>query len=125
VEFPIFLAADAVAAGLEQVVDAGYRPVVAHVDRYPVLAEHPARIEELRRLGCTIQMNAAAVGDPRHRRLLERGVVDVVASDGHGPVRRSPSLADAASELERRFDAERVEEWLWRTPRRILGLRSG
>lgn len=80
----------------------GYRPLIAHAERYRCLTAVPARVEELVSRRVLIQVNAASVTASLFspvgrfvRGLLKKGLVHAVASDGHREVGRSPHLADA------------------------------
>ncbi len=126
VEFFPGLPAHAFRGALERIADAGFVPVLAHVERYPALAAEPALIAELKGDGVVIQVNAEAIRTPRWGRkrpvdhLLHGGLVDFIASDGHDPVRRPPNLAGAAAILEQSFSAVHVDRWLRQRPRALL-----
>ena len=77
----------------------GVVPVLAHVERY--WGTTVERVEEWRGVGAVIQVDSAALsghGRSQHVAvdLLQRGLVDVIASDNHGDSR---SLATARSWL--------------------------
>jgi protein-tyrosine phosphatase len=77
----------------------GIVPVLAHVERY--WGSTPERVEEWRGVGAVIQLDSAALhSHGRTQRiaveLLERGLIDVIASDNHGDSR---SLANARAWL--------------------------
>jgi protein-tyrosine phosphatase len=68
----------------------GVVPVVAHAERYR--GSSPERVEEWRGVGAVIQVDSAALagrGRAQHLavELLQRGLVDVIASDNHGDTR--------------------------------------
>jgi protein-tyrosine phosphatase len=80
----------------------GVQPVLAHVEHYPQLLHAPQRVRELIDLGFLIQMNADSIARPRSdpkasacRRLVQRGLVHLAASDAHGVARRPPALKAA------------------------------
>lgn len=104
----------------------GYVPVIAHVERYACLVQKPARVEELRRLGAWIQVNADAVlGLEGHasgrfcKKLLAKGCVDVIASDSHGADRRACHLMQCRDYLNRKFDVGTADRLLYRNPAMI------
>jgi protein-tyrosine phosphatase len=88
---------------------AGVTPVLAHPERIAFFTADMSRLETLIRLGCLTQVNAAAIlggfgGKARDyaRRMLERGLVHVIASDAHDTQYRPPVLSqarDAAAEI--------------------------
>ena len=69
----------------------GYRPIIAHVERYQCLREnHYEHLEELSDSGMLIQVNAASVlGKDGYftarwcRKAIKLGLVDFIASDAH------------------------------------------
>jgi protein-tyrosine phosphatase len=75
----------------------GIVPVVAHAERY--WGTTPDRVEEWRGVGAVIQVDSAALhSHGRMQRiavdLLQRGLVDVIASDNHGDSRSLASARD-------------------------------
>lgn len=82
----------------------GYRPVIAHVERYLYQGEAPALWEEWRHSGAALQVNAAsyvgrygAAARELAWRALELGWVDLAASDYHA--RGRPWISQAREEL--------------------------
>ena len=102
VEFPDILMYRDVDGLLNQLTEAGMVPVITHPERNSFLQ---LRIDDLARWvsnGCYLQVTAGSVtgtfGKSAQRfahELLGRGLVHVIASDGHDCVHRPPSL-DAA-----------------------------
>jgi protein-tyrosine phosphatase len=75
----------------------GIVPVLAHVERY--WGTTPERVEDWRSVGAVIQVDSAALyGHGRSQRLalelLQRGLVDLIASDNHGDSRSLASARD-------------------------------
>ena len=61
-------------------------------------------VEELVRIGCVIQVSSDSITEPLRRgdtqilkRWIRRGLVHLIASDGHSPDRRPPRMADSLS----------------------------
>lgn len=84
----------------------GYLPIVAHTDRYYCLKERKRRIDLLKKVGAVIQVNANSItgndglahGELTEY-LLEKRKIDVVASDAHSLIGRTPDLSEAAAEI--------------------------
>ncbi|HEX9106596.1 MAG TPA: CpsB/CapC family capsule biosynthesis tyrosine phosphatase, partial [Longimicrobiales bacterium] len=97
VEFPFMMVPPQAARPLAAIVGQGFRPLLAHAERYAgVTAEG---VEEWRGAGAGIQVNGPSLlgkyGDGPRRlalELLERGLVDCLASDYHA--RSRPLVAD-------------------------------
>ena len=125
-EFSQYTEFEAMLAAARKVVDAGFVPVLAHVDRYPPIARCPERLSELVSEGCVAQVNADALveSQPRSRRtafsLLGEGLASVVASDVHGVGRRRSRLADARAALSARFSQDQADDWISTRPRALV-----
>jgi protein-tyrosine phosphatase len=127
VEFPPFLSFDMAVSAVARILDKGYRPVLAHVERYVFVGRHESGLASLRQMGCVVQINgdsiAARLGRATARRiwsLFDNGLVDVVASDGHDVHGRPIELLTAFSVLAERFATRAIETWMWENPTRIL-----
>jgi protein-tyrosine phosphatase len=105
--------ADATFALAEHVERAGLRPVIAHPERTEAVLDDPSVADELAARGWTLQVNASSLTG-RHGpaieelgwSLVERGLVGVVASDGHRTTR--PAHLDEAYRLARKRIGERA-----------------
>lgn len=110
---------------LREVAAAGWRPVLAHVERYRGIGARIGAAGRWRAEGAVLQVNAGSLlgqyGDEAERagwEMLERGWVGVMASDYHGlgPV----GLDGAADRLRGRDGGEAAELLLSVNPRRVL-----
>jgi protein-tyrosine phosphatase len=114
-EVPFTGPADLLVALAELTESAGLRPVIAHPERTEAFLDRPALADELAERGWTLQVNATSLlgrhgEDPADVGwdLLERGVAEIVASDGHRPAR--PPHLDAGYALAvQRLGAERAD----------------
>lgn len=105
-EVPFSGPADLVFALAEHVESAGLRPVIAHPERTEAGLDDPSLVEELAARGWTVQVNATSLTG-RHGpepeelgwSLVEHGLAQVVASDGHRTTR--PAHLDDAYRLAR------------------------
>jgi protein-tyrosine phosphatase len=101
IELPhgLFIDLREIVSGLMQ---RGIRPLLAHPEQCPELLFSERLADELVQLGCLFQLSTGNVTLARDRRFAQaikswvrRGLIHVVGSDGHSPVRRPPLLADA------------------------------
>jgi len=114
--------------GLRKGVDAGYRPILAHMERYECLYRRVDRLEELAALGVYLQMNADSVlgglMDSRAaqcRRLISEGWIHLLGSDCHNVTSRPPRMLDAVQYLrKKKVPDEVLERILFRNPQRVL-----
>lgn len=113
--------------GLKELVENGYFPVVAHVERVDVLFRDPDKIKELVKAGCYMQSNCEAYmggfWDRRSKKmmkLLENGWIHFLGSDAHDLQERAPVMADCVRKLEGKVAPERLEKLLYINPKRCL-----
>ena len=132
VEFSRQSSVQTICSGIRQVLDAGYQPLVAHVERCSAVDAHTDNAARLIDLGAMIQINAGSVlgraGLGQKRlcwKLMKQDLVHVVASDAHGPEYRPPELDLCANKIERRMGIAYAKTVLWDNPLKILSLGRG
>ena len=98
----------------EHLATAGLTPVVAHPERAESILSDPSASAELRARGWLLQVNATSLlgahGPEREEAawaLVEDGLADLVASDGHRPAR--PPFLDEAYQRVRERVGERAD----------------
>lgn len=92
----------------------GYIPILAHAERYENLFPQKERIEEIKKCGVKIQVNAASVcehkwGNIYRKRvwqLLKEQLVDYIASDAHSDVHRAPRVKECQKLIEKKLGKE-------------------
>lgn len=87
VEFPRLVADSTVRRALQDTVDIGLVPVLAHPERYACCS--PDLVREWRSLGALMQVDATTLLSSRSRglrarALVEEGLADIAAADNHG-----------------------------------------
>ncbi|MBE5801461.1 MAG: hypothetical protein E7319_04155 [Clostridiales bacterium] len=126
VEFFPSVKIDEMLKALRELANGGYRPILAHVERYHCLYGKWELIEELKHLNALIQMNAQTVlhsngiGNRFIRRLLEEDVVDFVATDAHNTSTRPVCLQAAYAFLEKHYGREKADLLTWRNQGQIM-----
>ncbi|MGB7759924.1 MAG: CpsB/CapC family capsule biosynthesis tyrosine phosphatase [Bryobacteraceae bacterium] len=108
VELPDVASDSGIEPGLDAILSARLRPVIAHAERNSCLLKNPALADRFVEIGCYLQLTAqsfaGAFGLDAKRlagSLLRRQLVHFVASDSHGAVHRRPFLALAYNEIAR------------------------
>ena len=117
--------------GLSRLSSFGYRPILAHVERYEQVMEENRAEELKRRTGCLYQVNVASLtGETgfalksRSRKLLKNGLVEFVATDAHNEKERGPRIGRCADWLEKRLGKEEMERLLIHNPEAVLADRE-
>jgi protein-tyrosine phosphatase len=113
---------------LARIRESGYRPIVAHPERYMGIGQSIDVVARWRDAGAYLQVNYGSLAGrygPAAQdvadRLLRRGWVDYLASDFHGHARLKIYRSEASKALER-LGADELFTYLSRTnPSRVLG----
>ncbi len=118
---------DHIRYGLYEALSHGYRPILAHVERYNRMLAKADRVEELVRMGCYIQVNAGSVMGsfgfgPKQftKRLLSQGLVHFVATDAHDMGKRKPALSGCAGYVSRKYGEGYAERLFYENPVRVI-----
>jgi len=113
---------------LLKIKEMGFRPIVAHPERYAYILSNPSILERMVSLGALAQVNAESLagtygGEVRFfsRECFRRGLCHIMASDAHGVSGRPPLVHRALEELEEVLDGETLEEVLIKRPAAVIG----
>ena len=127
VEFDFRSTGDEETLILRSLCKAGYRPVVAHPERYSYVQTSPRLINQWFRMGCLIQVNRGSLLGRFGRQaqamaveLVERGFATVVATDAHSARVRTPWMRDIREILAKEVSPQCARMLLLENPRRIL-----
>lgn len=89
-------------SGVEMLIQDGYIPVIAHIERYACLWQEEGRIERLYKMGAYLQVNADTIiakHDRKFRKrlhgLLKNELIHFVATDAHDLEDRRPKMQEA------------------------------
>lgn len=114
-------------AAVFALIAAGIVPVLTHPERLTWFEHHYAAFARLAQRGAWIQVTAAAlIGDfgkgPRRagERLLDDGLVHILATDAHGATQRPPKLAAGRDAAAKRVGRDEAEHMVSTRPRGIL-----
>ncbi len=114
---------------IQKLLDDKIRPIIAHPERNKDVIRDLAKIEPFVEMGCLLQLTASAVaghfGEGPHlcaRRLLELGVVSVLATDAHNLKGRRPELREGMEAAAEIVGDEAAHAMVHENPRAIVGL---
>ena len=93
---------------------AGYRPVIAHVERYQCLHKQKARLEEFQEQGVLFQVNYNSI--KKNKWLFQQGFVDLLSTDCHNEEERAPKIQENLKDLNTCCDRTQIERILRETP---------
>lgn len=109
---------------IRNICNEGYKPIIAHVERYDELYNDIDMIEELIRMGAYIQINTESVNGfltkSFIRKLLKNEMVHFVATDAHSMGKRRPLMKDAAMYIEKKYGSHYAEKLFIENPRCVI-----
>lgn len=116
------MTSESLIGALEKVIKLGYKPVLAHVERYFFLKI--SDVDKMEKMGVVLQVNLSSFSNALKKRtvaLLEKRLIHVVASDSHGTGRRNyEDAAMGLKELAKTVGKDRIKLMTEINPKRIL-----
>lgn len=125
VEFSYRISAEAMYSAVNELRMSGFRPIIAHVERYNCLYEKGVA-EHLTDCGAYLQVNAQSIISAKLKTahlikmLLKNDLVSFIASDCHGNKERSPNMGKCISVINKKYGAETVNKIFFENPMRIV-----
>lgn len=113
--------------GLSNLIQNGYFPVVAHVERYKAVACEKSRIYELLELGSYLQINVSGIMGMSGRKIkvfcnemLGEELVHFVATDAHDLKSRAPRIRKCADYIIKKYGAAYAKRLFIDNPQKML-----
>ncbi len=110
VDFLITPDARSIRIGTERLLNSGYRPIIAHIERYSCFYGKLDLVRELIRSGAIIQINTMGLLEgalSRTRRwclkLVSNGLVDIISSDAHNTESRNSDMSEVLALVRSKF----------------------
>lgn len=127
VEFPFEEDPDRVCDSIAKLIKKQYNIVLAHPERYIFIQKDLELAYYLEEMGCVLQVNRGSIlGEFGERcrnlaiRMMDDGIVNVIATDAHDTKYRPPSIQKLVKFLERRYSPLEIRLWLSENPSRII-----
>lgn len=112
---------------LQEIVNMGMRPIVAHPERYDYILRQPSILNIWAEMGCLLQINKGSLlgnfGEREQRlafELVDRGFAFCVASDAHRSNRRTTRMTDTRLLLSDAFSPKTAQTLLRDNPKKII-----
>jgi protein-tyrosine phosphatase len=114
-------------ASVFSITAAGYTPVITHPERLVWIEQHYPVFVELARRGVWMQLTAGAILGKFGRRakywserMLDEGLVHIIASDAHTTQMRNPKMAEAVEKAAAAVGKEEALRMVFERPQAIL-----
>ena len=112
---------------VRSLIQAGFVPLITHPERLGWIESHYEMIERMLKYGALVQLTAGSLTGGFGRRaqywserLLDKGLVDIVASDAHNITGRQPTLSAAVEVIAGRLGDAAAMELVLHRPAAIL-----
>lgn len=127
IDFSEYEEAAVIIKTLESILASGYKPVLAHAERYRKLHFSMRQLIDLSERGVVIQVDAQSVfggwgfsSKVRSRKLLKMRMADIVASDAHNLSDRPPQLSKCYEYVASKCSERYAEAIFCNNPAAIL-----
>jgi len=109
---------------MDELLMAGYYPILAHAERYQCIADHLNKLEELVNKGVYIQINANSfLSHPKKKQLvslIDEGLIHFIGTDCHRMDWRPVNLRAACRHLADHIDEEDYCRIFFENPQKLL-----
>ena len=119
VEFDVLTDFKKIYNSLEELLFSGYRPILAHIERYACLREDIDNVSRLKKLCIYLQINTSSVimkfssSSAFCKKLLRNGYISFIGSDCHGIKGRPPYMKDGVNILAKKINEKTLERILF------------
>lgn len=112
---------------VDALVNGGYKPIIAHMERYDNLCNDEMLVNELRRKGALIQVNAYSLFEEADdsvrnwaRKLVLEQKADFLGSDAHKTYHRPPNVRSGLEWLYGSMNEDAADAIAWKNAQEIL-----
>lgn len=117
-----------IVTGVSEMLCAGFRPIIAHVERYDAFLRDPSLADEVLDMGALLQLNAGSVMNGHGwavsrfcKRLLKERKAHFIATDAHDPQKRPPLLRECFRKVCKRYGPEYAADLFYNNARAVAG----
>lgn len=126
-EFSMYVKPEGAFSCVEAMVNAGYQPIIAHMERYRYLRDNMELVDRFRELGALIQLNVYSLFDEDDssiknwaRRLVRERKADFLGTDAHRTYHRPPSAERGLNWLYENEERDYAEAIAWGNAQKLL-----
>ncbi len=126
IEFPFLGKINYAHSLIYQIQLSGFMPIIAHVERYQVTEEEFEFMEKIYNAGALFQVNLSSLKDPSSKeyklvnKILDRDMVQFVATDTHSLNKRNPDVKDELNYLKNKMGERWYQEVVIDNPYKVI-----
>lgn len=112
---------------IRRISQVGYRPVIAHVERYEHLIHNLDYLDEVCWNGAYLQMNASSLTGGFFdkeakwcRKLVKDGYISILGTDAHNLEERAPYIQDVIHLIQKQMEQKDLEALLYKNAEKML-----
>ncbi len=120
-----------IVTAMNKLLNAGYKPILAHAEQYKNLGHSIKILESLHEDGVVIQIDAQSLlggfglrTQHRAKLLFSNGIADLLNSDAHNLTSRPPQISEAYNYISHKFGKNYADRVCRKNASYILGLTS-
>lgn len=118
---------DYIRKSLNEIINGGYTPILAHAERYEEVISSYKNVEKLVDAGAYIQINARTIAGNmgigirrKVLKLIKNDLVHFIGTDTHSDGKRSPDLSGCLKYLMKKTDEETVDRLLRKNAMKVI-----
>lgn len=126
-EFPEMTIPPMLTDAIARLQAVGYRPIIAHPERYPALQKRPQLLADWMQMGCLVQVTASSLygrfgkaAEIFSNQLLEQNRIHILATDAHQMKWRPPHLKRGYEYVSMRVGEETAQRLCVTNPGAVL-----
>ena len=109
---------------IKKILVSGYKPIIAHCERYKCLFNNIMRIKHLSDMGAYIQTNADSVYTFKYRgfvkKLIDNDCLHFIATDAHDLKSRAVNMDKCVKQLQKKYSDEYINWLLVENPQKVI-----
>lgn len=112
--------------GMNELLENGYYPVLAHVERVKDVFDSEENISRLLRMGCCLQSNCGSLmgnlfdrRSARLRKMITKRQIHFLGSDCHNTQSRPPVYDDCIRSLKKKISQDILDQLLYTNPKQL------
>ena len=113
--------------GLKELVEEGYDPILAHMERVHAVFEQESNVRELVKMGVLLQVNTGSLmggafdrRSARLRKYIEANLIHFLGSDCHNLKERPPMMKNCVEKLYKKLPEACVDRLLYENRQSLL-----